>query len=819
MKQSFIAILLISTSICYAQMDAGSDIVICELGPVNLSANYTPLTAATNDYTVENIPYTNESFTGTDVALTDDSESGTNQIGFEFCYYGNVYTEFCIGSNGWITFSCGQTNAYVSGPIPDPNSPLNSIMGPWSDWNPGSGGEIKYETIGVAPNRSLVVSWVDVPLFGFACAAFTGKFQIVLRETSNIIENNLEVKDNCPDNGAGGSNIAVQGIQNIDGTASIVVPGRNATAWDAYNESYRYTPAGIVEWFDELGNLVGVGLTTVVNPTVTTTYTVTAPECPNNVSDEVTVFVSSAVATNPVIVDNLCPEEVDASIEISPVGGTNPLSFNWISSNGFTSSNEDIYNLAAGNYNLTITDDLGCQSQDGPFTISPTPQAIAVSELLNPVSCFGFSDGAIAITVSGGTPAYNYNWTSTNPITGNGTGTITNLATGDYTVNITDANNCPFTTSFYLGENTPLNINTTKSNYNGFNIRCFEGDDGWISTEASGGMLPYTYTWTDMATSEVVSSNQDLYNIGASQYQLSVTDAENCPNILVLDMIEPDSLSLDISDYAHKSCTYNNDGFIEIVTWGGPDAPVGSENFYPQNYKWKGPNSFFSYDKNIYNLIEGMYTIETEDINNCTNELTFEIKQNEEVIAGYRILDDTVTINYPIVNLFDNSTGEIESWDWEFSNGISYTSEDVIGMDLTVDLSETGKMYYYLSHIATDIHGCSDTITGTIAVKDEHTLFVPNAFTPDLDGINDSFRIFHHAMKTQSFSISIFDRFGSIIFTSNDPNLDWDGKNQFTGGDIISGVYSYSLSYIDFEGRIYDYTNCENCSGTISILR
>ena len=74
-------------------------------------------------------------------------------------------------------------------------------------------------------------------------------------------------------------------------------------------------------------------------------------------------------------------------------------------------------------------------------------------------------------------------------------------------------------------------------------------------------------------------------------------------------------------------------------------------------------------------------------------------------------------------------------------------------------------------------------------------------------------------MKTQSFSISIFDRFGSIIFTSNDPNLDWDGKNQFTGGDIISGVYSYSLSYIDFEGRIYDYTNCENCSGTISILR
>ena len=192
-------------------------------------------------------------------------------------------------------------------------------MGPWSDWDPIQGGEIRYETIGTAPNRALVVSWIDVPLFGIFCNTFQGKFQIVLRETTNIIENNIEYKTNCPDGGAGGSDIAVQGIHNIDGTVAVVVPGRNATGWEATNESHQYTPTGPaisnVQWFDQLGNLVGTGTDITVTPTSTTTYTAIAQECPNSYSDDVTIIFSPAITTSVIVEDNLCPGQIAGNID------------------------------------------------------------------------------------------------------------------------------------------------------------------------------------------------------------------------------------------------------------------------------------------------------------------------------------------------------------------------------------------------------------------------------------------------------------------------------------------------------------------------
>ena len=103
--------------------------------------------------------------------------------------------------------------------------------------------------------------------------------------------------------------------------------------------------------------------------------------------------------------------------------------------------------------------------------------------------------------------------------------------------------------------------------------------------------------------------------------------------------------------------------------------------------------------------------------------------------------------------------------------------------------------------------------------KEEHTLYVPSSFTPDNDGNNDIFRVFHHAMREETFSMTIFDRYGSIIFQTDNPNVEWDGRNMFTSNEVMTGTYTYTLKYQDFENRIYDHTNCENCSGTITLLR
>jgi len=192
-------------------------------------------------YTVGQIAYSPVAPGGTSVTMTDDAVTGALPIGFTFCFGGINYTNFYIGSNGWVGFTGGQPTTYTSISIPNAGVgvPKNCIAGPWQDWHPGVAGGpyITYQTLGVAPNRTLVVTWANCPFF--SCTTVSGSFQIVLYETSNLIDNTLRNKPACL-TWAGGT--AVQGLHDITGTLAVTVPGRNSTQWTATNETWRYTP-------------------------------------------------------------------------------------------------------------------------------------------------------------------------------------------------------------------------------------------------------------------------------------------------------------------------------------------------------------------------------------------------------------------------------------------------------------------------------------------------------------------------------------------------------------------------------------------------
>jgi hypothetical protein len=236
----------------------GDTINICPNQMVTLNATTNLINNNTNNYVISQIPYTPYDYSGTTTInsngtpLIDDQISIAIPIGFPFCFFKNTYNRVFISSNGWIGFSLGQTVAFTSQTIPI-NSfvvPKNAIMGPWHDLNPGLAltgcssnsirNYVRYRSEGVAPFRRFIVSWVNVPMY--QCTGICGTQQIVIYETTNIIENFIERKVVC-NTWAGGT--ATQGLHNIDGTFAVVVPGRNSTVWTANNEGWRYTPNGV----------------------------------------------------------------------------------------------------------------------------------------------------------------------------------------------------------------------------------------------------------------------------------------------------------------------------------------------------------------------------------------------------------------------------------------------------------------------------------------------------------------------------------------------------------------------------------------------
>jgi gliding motility-associated-like protein len=383
--------------------------------------------------------------TGTQLFMSDDSQQGPFNIGFTFCFFGQTYTQFYVGSNGWISFSPGQSTTFTSAPIPNagPTIPKNCIMGPWQDWHPGLGGQIRYQVQGAAPCRKLVVSWTNVPMF--SCTNLQGTFHIVIYESTNIIENHIVSKPNCVQ-WAGGT--AVQGLHNLAGNTAITVPGRNSTQWTTNNNSYRYTPSGptvtpTLTWY-QVGNPnpIGTGPTITVNPPpqganytcqfVYPTCNVGWATCNAGVGNlgPDTVFVQPGppnlpppiiTTTNPT-----CFQYCDGVIDVLPVGGSGVQTISWNGGapNGFTPNS-----LCAGNYSFIITDANGC-TVSGNATLTDPPIVT-----INPITgldtvCYNSTTNLYNVTSI--FPNLGYVWTNTigNITTGQGTSQINLDVTG-----------------------------------------------------------------------------------------------------------------------------------------------------------------------------------------------------------------------------------------------------------------------------------------------------------------------------------------------------------------------------------------------------
>ncbi len=262
--------------------------------------------------------------------------------------------------------------------------------------------------------------------------------------------------------------------------------------------------------------------------------------------------------------------------------------------------------MAAGTYTVTVTDANACTK-----TLSATitqPSALTLSKTQVDVLCNGNSTGSIDLTVSGGTSPYTYAWSNSAT-----TQDISNLVAGTYTVTVTDANACTKTISATIAQPSALTLSKTQ-----VNVLCKGNSTGSIDLTVSGGTSPYTYAWSNSATT------QDISGLVAGTYTVTVTDANSCTKTISATITEP-SAGLALSTTVTNSTCGNSNGAIDLTTTGGTA---------PYTYSWTG--GVTTEDRS--NISAGTYTVTVTDANGCTKTVSATVNN-----IGGPVLNMTIT--------------------------------------------------------------------------------------------------------------------------------------------------------------------------------
>jgi hypothetical protein len=310
---------------------------------------------------------------------------------------------------------------------------------------------------------------------------------------------------------------------------------------------------------------------------------------------------------------NVCNGGNTAALLATASGTIAPYTYLWSNA----STNQNINNLYAGNYIVSVTDANGCQNADTFYVAEPGVVVVSASSPANTrgynISCTGASDGIAYANVSGGTAPYTYLWN-----TGSTSASINGLPAGTYTVTVTDSENCtPVTAIVTLVQPAPVTISLSPTVfYGGSNISCFGGSDGSVTANPSGGTANFTYVWSNGQIT------QTAVNLIAGTYTVTATDSVGCSNTANIALTHPAALAGNalISSYMgyNVSCNGVNDGEINYSVNGGT---------MPYHFSWA--DSVYSPNRN--QLFAGTYYITITDTLGCSINDSIVITQPTQI--------------------------------------------------------------------------------------------------------------------------------------------------------------------------------------------
>ena len=594
------------------------------------------------------------------------------------------------------------------------------------------------------------------------------------------------------------------------------------------------------------------------------TYTVTVSDA-TDCEATATVIVSepaSVVSGSLQITPVTCFGENTGAINLTPSGGSNPYTYHW--STG--SHQEDVENLAAGNYNVSITDNNGCEVVETVEVTQPDLLNIAISG--TDLACHGDTNAFAGTLVTGGTPDYIYNWS-----TGAYTSGITNLSAGTYSVTVTDINQCEASNQITFSEPAPIQIYTSPDK-----TICLSNETNILATSV-GGTTPYNYHWMPggyAAPSILVSPHED------TEYCVYVSDTNNCVSdtrCITVFVNPPLEFELEIDDdtickgdtiHLISTVSGGNNGPYFLQLYDGPIihdwavfSPESSQKYVvvasdgcgtPQvadtvyvevfdqptvsfrsktldgcqpldvqfllNYHEYGDRYFWDFDDshqlNLSTVAEPIHTflnhgeyditLKVVNIAGCSAEHTEYgmIKVYESPISNFTYSPESAPIVDPVIHFTNQSEGAFMSL-WNFGDGDSIVSQQP-GEHV---YDEIGK--FLVSLITESSNGCRDTAFQWVSIEEINTFYAPNALNP-YSGYSEN-RIFKPSilnLKEDSYQLFIYTRWGELLFQTTNYEAGWDGRIDHEL--VKAGSYVWLVRYKDQNDKSFQKT------GTVTLV-
>jgi gliding motility-associated-like protein len=481
----------------------------------------------------------------------------------------------------------------------------------------------------------------------------------------------------------------------------------------------------------------------------------------------------------------------DGSATANATGGTGTLTYQWNPSG----SGQTISNLAPGTYGVTVTDGNGC-TETTAVTINNLPGVVATVSNIVHVTCFGSADGSVSVNANGGTAPYTYSW-SPAPASSSTTNAATGLPSGTYQVTVTDDIGCTSTIQATVTEPPQLVVNPVATPA----VICF-GQNVTLTANPSGGTPGYTVNWTPGGPGNSITITPQ----SSGSYSADVVDANGCPASAPVNVtVNPNPVaSLSANTLA---------GCAPLCVTFADQSTVSSGNI--SQWTWDfgdGNNSSLANPVHCY-LVPGTYnvTLGVTSAAGCSHSVTMtnyiEVFQNP--VAGFTAGPQPATILDPEIFFTDTSASAV-SWYWNFGDlntpGASSTLQNPSYPYPAADCFE-------VTQIVTSVDGCTDTAVKEICIDPDVAIYVPTAFTPNDDGKNEIFMPVGTGIDPEHFEMWIFDRWGNLLFYTDDLQIGWDGKVQ--GQTIMCQVdtYVYKIVLIDDLGKKHSLI------GHVSLIR